>query len=355
MSQNSTARTKLPPLRRPLVGHAAVICESLMLRRAMTVAQIQALHLPCKYTVEEIGQEQFQKHLHSQLETTRQIMEKLVAHQYVQSIRVGSVLLYGAVRERAVRDVAAYYQRQLSKQYGAEIPEELRWKMDADALIQRMGWNPYDKIMQWKDDSNRKHHIKDITANVLYNLAGEISGVECEEWLPEQQVRRRHQELRVEYTGPDGKPYESQLVPDDWYVFRRQVGQMVRREKLFLEVDNGTQTEQNLTSTNSNKLRRSWAHKFRAFHAFFKHKHFKRLYGYDNAKVLILTSSEGRMWNLKQVCEESGGRGRYWFTHAHLFVPANIFEKPIYVRAGDSRGTYVRLFAQDDKGRDYIE
>lgn len=336
---------KLPPLRRPLIGHAARICESLMLRRGLTLAQIQALHVPCESTAEEVGQEQFEKERASKLETTRQILEKLVAHGYIRSIRVGTVLLYGAVHERAVVDVAAYYARQFRKQYGDQIPEDLAWKADAHTLRQGYEWSPYDKIMTW-DESNLKHHIHDMEANVQLTLACERSGVTQELWWPEHVIKRLHKGLKVNYSGPDGKPYESQLRPDDWYIFSKRVGQEMQYARFLLEVDNGPQTQEIRTTINLKKRKRSWVHKFRAYHSFFEHKHFKRLYGYDNAKVLIVTNSQQRMENLKRVCEESGGRGRYFFTHTKAFTPANIFDQAIYVRAGDPPGTCVGLFRE---------
>lgn len=346
MPMTRSSPSKLPPLRRPLVGHAARICESLMPRLAMTLAQIQALQLPCQYTVAEVGQERFEKELASKRETTRQILEKLVAHGYVQCIRVGSLLLYGAVRERAVVDVAAYYARQFSKEYGDQIPEVEAWKANPQTLAQGYEWSAFCKVMTW-DESNLKHHIADMDANVQLTLACAHAGVNQELWMPEHVIKRLHKSLKVAYVGPDGKPYASQLRPDDWYIFSKQVGQGTVREKILLETDNGPQTQENRTTTNVKKRKRSWAHKFRAYHRFFADKHFKRLYGYDNAKVLILTTSERRMINLKRVCEESGGKGRYFFTHTQLFTPANIFNEAIYVRAGDAPGEQVGLFGKD--------
>ncbi|MCB0187639.1 MAG: hypothetical protein KDE31_25395, partial [Caldilineaceae bacterium] len=276
----------------------------------------------------------------------RQIMEKLVSHKYVQCIRVGSLLLYGAVRERALTEVAAYYARQFRKEYGDQIPESLAWKTNAQTLAEGYEWSPYCKIMTW-DESNLKHHIRDIDANVQLTLACARAGVIQELWWPEQIIKRLHKGLKVSYRGPDGKPYQSQLRPDDYYLFRKEVGQEIRREKLLIEVDNGTQTQINRSTKNLKKRKHSWAQKFPAYHQFFADKHFKRLYGYDNAKVVILTTSKRRMQHLKQVCEESGGKGRYWFTHTGVFTAERIFDQAIFVRAGDLPDQSVRLFSQE--------
>jgi hypothetical protein len=176
-----------------------------MLRLAMTLAQIQALHLPCQYTAEEVGQERFEKELASKRETTWQILEKLVAHGYVQCIRVGSLLLYGAVRERAVIDVAAYYARQFSREYGDQVPETVAWKADVQTLAQGYEFSAYSKVMTW-DESNLKHHIADMDANVQLTLACECASVTQELWLPEHVIKRLHKGLKVAYVGPDGKP-----------------------------------------------------------------------------------------------------------------------------------------------------
>ena len=247
------------------------------------------------------------------------------------------------MRARAVRDVAAYYARQFKPEDGDPVPKAVAWKVDAQTLAQGYEWSPYCKIMTW-DESNIKHHIQDMDANVQLTLACERAGVTPELWLPEHVIKRLHKDLRVSYTGPDGKSYVSQLRPDDWYIFSKRTGQETKREKILLEVDNGSQTQRNHITTNSKKRKRTWSHKFRAYHKFFADGHFKKLYGYDNAKVLIVTASERRMWNLKRVCEESGGKGRYWFTHTDVFAPENIFERTIYVRAGDAPDESVGLF-----------
>ncbi|MCB0094123.1 MAG: hypothetical protein KDE46_00330 [Caldilineaceae bacterium] len=342
-----TKKSKGPALRTPLVGHAARICESLMLCQALTVAQLQALHLPCEETVETVGEKAFEKHRRSKLETVRQIMEKLVTHGYVQRTRVSQEWLYGAVRERAVVDVAAYYQRQFQKEFGDQAPAELAWKADAQSLAQGYEWSPYCKIMTW-GSSTLKHHIKDMDAHIVLTLACDLAGVTQELWLPEHIIKRLHKGLKVSYAGPDGNTYESQLRPDDWYIFSKQVGNELIREKFLLEVDNGSQVQSNVSTRNKKKQKRSMAHKFRAYHCFMK-RDFRRLYGFANAKIIILTSGERRMWNLKTLCEESGGKGRYWFTHKDLFTPANIFCQPIFVRAGDPEGEYVALFSNGGK------
>lgn len=112
----------LPPLRIPLSGLAALICEGLIMRRAMTVAQVQAVYIPCTLTPDEIGPEAFAKQQKSKIEATRQILFKLYRHGYIRRTRLPTdgfgrnPWLYGAPTLKAVVEVAGYYQRQLLAQ-----------------------------------------------------------------------------------------------------------------------------------------------------------------------------------------------------------------------------------------------
>lgn len=68
----------------------------------------------------------------------------------------------------------------------------------------------------------------------------------------------------------------------------------------------------------------------RAFNTYIDSGKFERRYGGRGVRILIVTTGESRLLNLKQVIESAGGRRRYWLTTFDALRPASVLTEPIW-------------------------
>ena len=343
---NKGMNEQLPPLRQPLTGKAAQISDGIILRRGMNLNHVQELETPCDDQHGEVDERLIEKQRRSRRETARQVLYKLYRHNYIRRVQLPTdrlgrkSWLYGAATWKAVKEVAAYHQRELTKQYGNHIPDELTWKIQPHTLAAKYGWRKTDKILTL-GPSTLKHFVREIDVNVILTLACRQGGYELVSWDSDLQVRRRHQEVKITYTVPETEEQvTTAIIPDGWYVIRDLNAGVTAH--FFVEIDLGSQTQQSNRSANPEKRKKSWSHKFMAL-VNFLNSHFADLYGEDErGMVVVITTSQLRMQRLQSLCEHSGGGQNFLFTYFDIFTPKNVLTQPIYQQARNR--TWVRLF-----------
>lgn len=221
------------------------------------------------------------------------------------------------------------------------MSEHAHWKTTPETLAAGYGWRKTDKILKLAP-SNLAHFGREIDVNVILTLACRQTGFEIVTWDSDVEVRRKNKDERVNYACPiTGEELTTAIIPDGWYTIRdSSTGTCVN---FFIEIDLGTQTLRPNGSTNTEKHKKSWRHKFAALVNFFAHGHFADVYGEEaTAIVVIITTSQLRMERLQSVCSESGAGDYCLFTFFDVFTPNNVLTQPIFQRARER--TWVRLF-----------
>lgn len=284
--------------------------------RLLTIDQVQRLCLPCGPGQSRQGR----------LEYTRHLLRVLYRHQYlvrrplIQS-HVGRQPLVFAGTWKGAQAVAAH----------------------DDCHPQDLGWDPHDKVITWANE-NLQHLITENEVNIIFTQACAQTQNEIRAWKSDRTLKQEHKGKKVRYTGPHGGVYEKVIIPDGYYVFASPItvngktGTVL--DRMVVEIDLGTQTLKQRQQTIKHP-QRTWEHKIKAYLEFFKPGGlFEQLYGSSKGRVLVITTSERRLLDMKQVTEDAGGNARFWFTTLEELRPHTALTEPIYHIAGQGQERY---------------
>lgn len=276
----------------------------------MTIEQIQQACLPC-----EQGQS-----LRARLEYTRHVLRLLYKHKYVMRrewIQSGfgrNPLIYGTTWKGA-QAAAEHYQCD---------PADL-------------GWNAHDKAITWTNE-NLHHLIMENQIHLIFSHACELSGIELREWKPDRVLLRELKGKKVKYAGPLEGAYEKVIIPDGYYILAKPISHNgrtgVELHRFFVEIDMGTQTLKQRQQT-IKQPQRTWEHKVKAYLEFLKDNGVcQEMFGTNKVRVLLLTTSEQRMFDLKKVVEDAGGNAMFWLSTFDALTPHTALREPIFHVAG---------------------
>lgn len=124
-------------------------------------------------------------------------------------------------------------------------------------------------------------HLLDIAeVYVRFSLSAKHYGYSLDGWMNDLVLKKTH----------------TIVVPDATF----QILTSERPYRFLVEVDKGTETLEVI------------AEKFINYRKYFM-SDYEQLFGTDRGRVLVIAPTQTRLENLKQVCEEVGGRNRYWF------------------------------------------
>lgn len=158
-------------------------------------------------------------------------------------------------------------------------------------------------------------------------------------WKGEDELKGTHSRGReyVLLVGPNGGRIRFPLIPDGF--FRLQVGQS--QASFFLELDRAT------TTVRAGKWnRRDMSRKYQAYTNYIRSGRYEKRYGGHGVRVLtVVQAGARRLENLKRICEEAGGRRRFWFALAEDVSPENALDVPVWQVAGSDE---PRSLIRDD-------
>jgi hypothetical protein len=172
----------------------------------------------------------------------------------------------------------------------------------------------------WNPDAHRVgsqflYHLLDTnTVQIAIRRAAETQGFTIVE-------RKSEQALRLEGSQNTG------VIPDYYFLLEKYFPRenTSRYLRLFIEVDRRTVTGEAKASSLS---QRDWAHKVKAYLAYFHSDAYTKRYGSKAGRVLTVTTGERRARNLREITEKVGGKARFWFTTLDKVAPEIILTAP---------------------------
>jgi hypothetical protein len=203
----------------------------------------------------------------------------------------------------------------------------------AEFLIEHYDLEPED--LDWDEEYNTvsdpfiEHLIKTNDVRIALEVAAQRQGMSIEKWLDDKTLKSKQQKDYVTVTGQRGGTRKTAIIPDGYFYFKLA---QKKYSHNFLEVDRAT-----VVGMFSQAGRRDWAHKVRAYLAYHHSGLYQKRYGTKSMRVLIVTTRERRLQNLKAITEKAGGRGRFWFTTFDQVTPQKVLTDFIWYKAGSNQ------------------
>lgn len=183
------------------------------------------------------------------------------------------------------------------------------------------------------------HLLATTDVRIALLHACEQRSVTLEEWMDEKELKSANMVDHVTITGPQGGELSTAVVPDGYFKICRDE----KRAIFFLEID-----LRNVTIAPSLWERRGWTRKVRAYLEYFKSEAYHAKYEGWRARILIITSGNMRLENLKKATEsifaemgkasqDAGDMNRFWFTTFESALdPTRLLTEPIWMVAGSA-------------------
>lgn len=185
-----------------------------------------------------------------------------------------------------------------------------------------LDWHPKHKQIR---PQAINHLLATNDVRIAIELAAKALSADIRKWLDDSTLRRKEMKDRVEISTPQGKRKPVAIVPDGYCLL--SVGE--HNYHNFLEIDMGT-----VTGQSSNYGRRDFSRKIRGYIAYGTSGQYQERYQAQSMRVLIVTTGEKRMENLKAVAEKAGGRDQFWFTTFDKINEDSVLSVPIWAVAG---------------------
>ena len=185
-----------------------------------------------------------------------------------------------------------------------------------------LDWHPKQKQIR---PQAINHLLATNDVRIAIELAAKNLSADIRKWLDDGTLRRKEMKDRVEIRTPQGSRNTVTIVPDGYCLL--SVGE--HNYHHFLEIDMGT-----VTGQSSNYRRRDFSRKIRGYIAYGSSGQYQERYKAQSMRVLIVTTGEKRMENLKVVTEKAGGRDQFWFTTFDKINGDSALSRPIWAVAG---------------------
>lgn len=199
---------------------------------------------------------------------------------------------------------------------GAGVVEEL---LDGEEL----DWKPKERQVS---PLFLEHLLATNDVRVAIETAARRHNFSIATWLDDRTLKHRQMADVVILHGPQGGAQKASVVPDGYFVL--DSGQHLYHH--FLEIDLGTET-----GVATKWGRRDWSRKVQAYLEYYRSGKYQARYKTQGSRILIVTTGERRLANLKTVTEEAGGRSRFWFTTFAQVRHSDVLLAPIWRKAGE--------------------
>lgn len=175
-----------------------------------------------------------------------------------------------------------------------------------------------------------EHLLATNEVRINLTVAAHRAGVEVVRWLDDRTLRRTEMKEYVHIPG-EGKVA---IVPDGFFELSSGTPTPWAH---FLEADRRT-----VVGVSSKAGRRDWVRKVRAYTAFAESGQYAARYKAKDFRVLIVTTGETRLANLKAITQDAGGQRRFWFTTYEQITNESALYGEIWAIAG-TEGHYRLL------------
>lgn len=191
----------------------------------------------------------------------------------------------------------------------------------AEYLGTQIDWKPQDNNVSYPF---LDHLLATNDIRVALTVSARAHGPVIAEWVDEKRLKSPQMKDIVTLKGERGARERAAVVPDSFFCLETTEDMY----NFFLECDRGTVT---LDATETGK--RDWMRKIRSYLEYHHSGLYEKRYQTKDMRVLTVTCGEKRMWNLKEVTEEAGGKSRFWFTTFEAFQTQDILTAPIWTVA----------------------
>jgi hypothetical protein len=153
---------------------------------------------------------------------------------------------------------------------------------------------------------------------IAVTLAARQDGYEILRWLDERSLRKDEAKEELKEIALEvGK--QGSILPDAYFTLKVDG----KKAGFFVEVDRGT--------TPGRRIRC----KVRMYRAYYASGLYEQHFGSKSLRVLTVTTSDGRLANLKRWSEAERGDRLFWFTTDRSVEPGAVLVEPIWKVAGE--------------------
>jgi len=183
--------------------------------------------------------------------------------------------------------------------------------------VEALGWRREPRWSQVEHDLA----VNDFRLDVREACA-QHPDLELERWIPEGEFLADPD--TVSFRKRDGKPTKRQVRPDGFCVIR----QGEYRSRLLLELDRATEDNPRFVRE-----------KVLPGVAYLRCEVYRRRFGYQSGRWLVVTTSERRMWNMLRQADTAVGKqaGMFLFTTSDRVNVSTVLTAPIWMRGGTGR------------------
>ncbi len=166
-----------------------------------------------------------------------------------------------------------------------------------------------------------EHTLAINNVRVAFSVAAARAKYPLEQWITEAEFRSAPDRISFPDSGGTARPRP--ILPDAACVIRGPG----YTSRLLLEIDMGTEDNQRFVRE-----------KVRPGIAYLRSAAYKRRFGFQSGRWLIVTTSQQRLLNLKWQTESAVSRAAavFHFTTFAQVTPATILTEPIWLRGGDT-------------------
>ena len=158
------------------------------------------------------------------------------------------------------------------------------------------------------------HLIEINDIRIAVALACQRQGFTLETWLDEPHFRANPDYVTLK--DKSGKTVPKPVYPDGYFCLHVPQG----KTHFFLEHDRGTEP------------RSKFRPQIEVYQIYTQSGGYEQRFQTRSLRILIVTTSQERLFNLKEVTQRAGGDRKYWFTIFDQITPETVLTQPIWER-----------------------
>lgn len=174
-----------------------------------------------------------------------------------------------------------------------------------------------------------QHTVQVNDVRIAVTLAAQWHGYAIEKWIDDTQLKSQEMKEYVAVTERGGLRRIA-VIPDAY--FSLSLGN--RRAPFFLELDRATMSTVR------------WNTRVKAYMTYLRTGKYTERYQSKSLRILTVTTTPLRMWNLMKATVKAGGKGLFWFTTFDQVNANSVFFSPIWLLASDERDSARKVLIE---------
>lgn len=214
-----------------------------------------------------------------------------------------------------------------------EGPKPFIYALDrkgAELLVTELGVDP--ATLEWRPRPQEENYpfLEHLLTTTDFRIALQDACIHCDVellmWRDEKELRSEGMFDRVTIANPSGKEQTTAVIPDAVFMLSKEG----KRGLFFVEID-----MRSVTVQPTRWERKGWVKKIQAYNAYVRSETYAARYENRLARVLIITTGERRLENIKKAAEMANGDTKFWFTTFERALDADeLLKGPIWTVVG---------------------